>query len=714
MSSRSLGSLTIDLIAKIAGFEQGMDRAARVADRNFKQIQTRAIATGTAMGNAFYDGARAVGRAIGTIINNSLQAEKSLAQLDAILKSTGNAAGYTRNQLVSMAQEFQSSSTFGTNEIIDAQTRLLSYSGILGENIPRAMQAVIDQATRLGMSVSQSAETIGRALESPSKAAAALAQQGFGAAFTKEVRASIDALVAAGREGEAQIKILEILEESYGGAAEAARNTFGGALSALQNTLGDLLSGDDDSLTGLTQAINDLIDTLNDPDVRKGFQFIVKGATEAATAVVNLTSEFGKAISQYREWLADAGRLPADMLDNLDQLDTRIRKLSQMQYGSGILNDIRRGVFGDTISEELRKAVARRNILLRYPDGLPDFSNVITGANEARGGGGGGGGGDRPKGKSEAQREAERLQNAYDSLMSRMHETIELFGKEGEAAKVRYEIEHGALKGLSEPLAQLAIQRAEQIDQMRELEELQEAAKKAADDEVRRIQDGLKAGKDLLDDLQFELELMRMTNSERATAIQLRGLEAEAVAEYGAAIAEANRKIEEEMENVRFMDGIRGEFSDFFTDVITGAESVTDAFKSMMDNIARMITQRIADRWVEQLFGGFGSSAGGSAGGWFSALMGMFGGGKANGGWAQPNSIYEVNERGLEMATVRGRDYLLTGNSPVQITPNHRLAGGGGAQITQNFINPRMTNIQTDSQRAREEARKAQRALARV
>lgn len=685
MSSRSLGSLTIDLIAKIAGFEQGMDRAARTADRRMKQIERSAKVAGAAIGAI--GGAAIAG--VSVIVRNTMQAEKSLAQLDAILKSTGNAAGYTRNQLVSMAQEFQQSSTFGTNEIIDAQTRLLSYSGILGENIPRAMQAVIDQAERLGMSVSQSAETIGRALESPSKAAAALAQQGFGAAFTKEVRASIDALVAAGREGEAQIKILEILEESYGGAAEAARNTFGGALSALQNTLGDLLSGDDDSLTGLTQAINELIDTLNDPDVRKGFQFIVNGATEAATAVVNLTSEFGRAISKYREWLADAGRLPADMLDNLDQLDTRIRKLAQMQYGSGILNDIRRAIFGDSISEELRKAVARRNILSRYPDGLPDFSNVITGANEARGGGGGGGVGDRPKGKSEAQREAERLQNAYDSLMSRMHETIELFGKEGEAAKVRYEIEHGALKGLSEPLAQLAIQRAEQIDQMRELDELQKAAKKAADDEVRRIQDGLKAGKDLLDDLQFELELMRMTNSERATAIQLRGLEAEAVAEYGEAIAEANRKIEEELKNIRFMDGIRNEFSDFVTDVVTGASTIQDAFKGMLDNIARMITQRIADNWAEQLFGSFGSSAGGSTGGWFSSLMGLFRGGKASGGWAQPNSIYEVNERGLEMATVRGRDYLLTGNSPVQITPNHQLGAGGSTfYVTNNFNRP--------------------------
>ncbi len=149
MATRSLGQLTIDLIAKIAGFEQGLERAARVADKRMKQIEASAKSAGLAIGAI----GGAVVTGVGVIVRNTMQAEKSLAQLDAILKSTGNAAGYTRDQLVSMAAEFQRTSTFSTNEIIDAQTRLLSYSGIVGENIPRAMQAVIDQSARLEMSL---------------------------------------------------------------------------------------------------------------------------------------------------------------------------------------------------------------------------------------------------------------------------------------------------------------------------------------------------------------------------------------------------------------------------------------------------------------------------------------------------------------------------------------------------------------------------------
>ena len=39
MASRSLGTLVIDLVAKIGGFEQGMDKAARTADKRMTEIE---------------------------------------------------------------------------------------------------------------------------------------------------------------------------------------------------------------------------------------------------------------------------------------------------------------------------------------------------------------------------------------------------------------------------------------------------------------------------------------------------------------------------------------------------------------------------------------------------------------------------------------------------------------------------------------------------
>jgi len=192
-------------------------------------------------------------------------------------------------------------------------------------------------------------------------------------------------------------------------------------------------------------------------------------------------------------------------------------------------------------------------------------------------------------------------------------------------------------------------------------------------------------------------------------------LGADATAEQIAQAIESMRVNEALAESIRNMDQVRGQFSDFFTDTITGAKSVGDAFKDMADNIAGIITRMIADQWVEQLFGGFGTSgAGTTGGGWMSALAGLFGGGRANGGWAQANTMYEVNERGLEMATVRGRDYLLTGKNPVEITPNHRLASGGGITSNNSFYLAAPTDKRTQQQIAARTAFELKRAAARA
>ena len=326
---------------------------------DWKRYQAGAAAAGAVIGTAL------VG-VLAVTIRNTIQAQQELAQLDAILQSTGGAAGYNREQLLGMAEGLAAVSTFSGGEIVEAQTRLLSYSGILGENIPRAMQAVIDQSARLGISVTQSAETIGRALESPAKAAAALAQQGFGAAFTTEVRATIDALVAAGREAEAQRMILDILEESYGGAAQAARDTFGGAMAALKNTLTDLVTGGDGSLEGARNSVEDLITTLNSPEARAGFQAMVSGLLWSVDAAAQLASKLDLVVNRYEAvalargamtvgqategGLAARTRMLSDLLPDLDKAASG--RWSNRPLSGTALSNVRavRGDLGDKLT----------------------------------------------------------------------------------------------------------------------------------------------------------------------------------------------------------------------------------------------------------------------------------------------------------------------------------------------------------------------------
>jgi len=181
--------------------------------------------------NLLRDGIRAV-------IADGSSNEQALAQLESALASTGNAAGLTAQQLLDMADEFRAASMLTTEQILAGQTRLLSYTDIVASEFPAAMQIVIDQQQRLGISVEQSAEIVGRALQSPSEAIATLGRQGF--KFEAGQKSLLKQLEATGRKAEAQAIIMDMLTEAYGGAAAAARmNTFAGLWKTVADQFGD-------------------------------------------------------------------------------------------------------------------------------------------------------------------------------------------------------------------------------------------------------------------------------------------------------------------------------------------------------------------------------------------------------------------------------------------------------------------------------------------
>lgn len=502
MARRSLGTLTIDVIAEIGGFASGLDKSERSMAKWRKKVEEEAKLAGVALGAA-------IAGAVVLIARNTVAAEREVAQLDAIIRSTGGAAGYTRQQLLDMADTLSAKSTFSGGEIVEAQTRLLSYSGILGTNIPRAMQAVIDQSARLGISVSSSAETIGRALESPGKAAAALAQSGFGAAFTEEVRGTIDELVKAGKEGEAQIMILEILEESYGGAAQAARDTFGGALSALMNTIDDLTTGSDGSLAGATEAVNTLIGSLNDPQMREGFNNIVSGAVEAMGALAKFTATFANATGFVAQEVAARFNGP-DAFDTV-RVEDRIKRLNdtieavkkaRSTLGLSVLNAkelIPADLLGtpDSAIKRLQSEVAREQAKLKMAQEL----TAQAAATPAAAAGGTGVTGD-PAGRAAAAAAAadaenakkradayKQLERAFTSAGLQYQRQIALFdtsadksAKATELQQLNFELATGALRGLNAQQQETLRGWAMEIDRLGGVKEANEKAAKAADD----------------------------------------------------------------------------------------------------------------------------------------------------------------------------------------------------------------------------------------
>ncbi len=282
----SLGTLTLDLIARIGGFTGPLDKAEAAAKKNAKGIADAADVASlawTSLGGivAGFAGGISIGAVLTGFITETRDAEKEQAQLAAVLKSTGQSAGYTADQLNSMANAMEAVTDFSGGDVNQAQTVLLAFTGIVGKEFPRALQAAADMAARTGNTIQGAAELIGRSLDIPSAGMAALSKQGF--RFTEEQKKVVAALESTGDVAGAQGIILKALEETYGGAAAAAHDTFGGALIGLQNTIKALLTGEGslDSAKTALQAVNAV---LADPKTKT----VIDATAQAAVVLAGI------------------------------------------------------------------------------------------------------------------------------------------------------------------------------------------------------------------------------------------------------------------------------------------------------------------------------------------------------------------------------------------------------------------------------------------
>lgn len=165
--------------------------------------------------------------------------QKALAQVEAGIISTGNAAGFTSNELQKMASDLQAKTLFGDEVILkDATAQLLTFTNIAGKQFERTQLAALNLATRLDGDLKSASIQLGKALNDPIANLSALSRSGI--QFSQDQKQVIKSLAETGRLAEAQTIILNELEKQYGGAAEAAAKAGLGPFQQLKNELGDV------------------------------------------------------------------------------------------------------------------------------------------------------------------------------------------------------------------------------------------------------------------------------------------------------------------------------------------------------------------------------------------------------------------------------------------------------------------------------------------
>lgn len=150
---------------------------------------------------------------------------------EALLKSTGHAAGFAAHELDTMAKAVALNTLASVEGIKDTQNVLLTFKGVAGDSFRDAITLSQDMAAVMGTDSKAAALQLGKALESPTQGISALKKAGV--SFSQAEKDMIRDMEDAGRVADAQTFILETLKNQIGGAGNAEANTLSGAIDTL-------------------------------------------------------------------------------------------------------------------------------------------------------------------------------------------------------------------------------------------------------------------------------------------------------------------------------------------------------------------------------------------------------------------------------------------------------------------------------------------------
>lgn len=351
---------------------------------------------------------------------------------------------------------------------------------------------------------------------------------------------------------------------------------------------------------------------------------------------------------------------------------------------------------------------------------------------------GNGGNSRKSAGKSDEQREAERLAKQYETLAERQRERLALLQEEiatgekvGAAWKLAYDIQNGELAKLTAGERLAALLREEEIEQLDRRQKAEEKARQERERNTERATEMLAA-------LKEELLVMTMTNDELEIYNNLKRAGVEANSEFGRSIAEQTKLIQTTRQITDAMDGARDIARDFLYDLPNGA---ADAWKNALDQIEQRLWQWATNGVLDMLLGQSGTTGQGTPGGdvlgglfgtffggggqggnpfsgLFNSLLGMFGGPRADGGavdGGRYGKFYDVTERGLpELLRFGGRQMLMMPPGQQGVVQPVGGGGRGGAYSpTFHFHMGAPTDTRTQQQIAAKAAADSRRALER-
>lgn len=656
------GSIIIDLLMKTGMFETDTKRA----EKALENFQKRAKQVGIAVGAAF----ATAGTAVAVMVRNAVKDIDQLALMSTQI-------GLTTENLSNLryaAEQMAGVSEGQFDMALRRMTRRIAEAAEGGGPAAAALRAIGLEADKLSkMSPDEQFRKLADAMKSTENQGSRL--RATMAIFDTEGMPLVNML----RQGSEAIREFEQEAEQLGitvdGTTAAAAKEFTRQLTVLDGVKQGLV-------TRITAEVLPVLVQLTSKftDSAKGADALDKAARVAGTGMKILASVGTVIVGVFKTVGEALGGIAATVVAFLSGRWSEALAINQMggqdliDNVKGIVSDVK-GIWSDI---EIDPEPAS--------DAIADPVNFAI-----------------PKVKAAGKKvvdEALRIWQQVESAIARIGRELATFGMTDDQ-KMLFDLQ---IQGAdSEQLA-----RAEaMLSALRALKDEEEERKKAAERDA--------TAQRVLDDLNLEIEALGKSAEwiAKRNALLHAGVDAESA--MGRAITQTVEELYRQgkavEQTVEILDTFRSSASTALADVLTGTKSLKDAFIDMLDAIAARITQMLAEQMIERLFGQMGTTQGGSSGGWIASLASMFfGGGKASGGDVVPNRWNVVGEQGPEIFVPR------TAGTIIPAAASAALLGGGGGRsstVNQNFYNPRMQDMATDAQKARRQARIAQRSSTR-
>lgn len=268
----------------------GQDNASGVADsvvKSVTQIETATtsaggsidifgeIAKGALRGigqaalNAVSGGISMLSSIVSSSIDEAAQWQSALAQTEAVIASTGGAAGRTAEEMAGLASDLSAASgmsLFSDDAILGAQNVLATFTNIQGVQFDDATAAIVDISQALGTDLQSASIQVGKALNDPIAGVGALSR--VGVSFTEQQKEQIKTLQQSGDIVGAQAIIMGELNRQFGGSAAAAVNTYAGQMTVLTEQLNDVKQGIGEAILPLLQKLGNQLVTYAVPAVQ--------------------------------------------------------------------------------------------------------------------------------------------------------------------------------------------------------------------------------------------------------------------------------------------------------------------------------------------------------------------------------------------------------------------------------------------------------------